>query len=57
VFGSGAIRGFAVVHVLGIVTSIFSSVFISRGIANLWYGRKKKLASVSIGTVWKHKEA
>jgi preprotein translocase subunit SecD len=53
IFGSGAIRGFAVVHCLGIVTSIFSSVFISRGIANLWYGRKKKLAGVSIGTVWK----
>jgi preprotein translocase subunit SecD len=52
-FGSGAIRGFAVVHCLGIVTSIFSSVFISRGVANLWYGRKKKLAGVSIGTVWK----
>jgi preprotein translocase subunit SecD len=53
IFGSGAIRGFAVVHCLGILTSIFSSVFISRGVANLWYGRKKKLTSVSIGTVWK----
>lgn len=53
IFGSGAIRGFAVVHCLGILTSIFSSVFVSRGIANLWYGRKKKLASVSIGQVWK----
>jgi len=53
IFGSGAIRGFAVVHVLGIMTSIFSSVFVSRGVANLWYGRKKKLASVSIGQIWK----
>ncbi|RZI41814.1 protein translocase subunit SecD [Herbaspirillum sp. HC18] len=53
IFGSGAIRGFAVVHCLGILTSIFSSVFVSRGIANLWYGRKKKLTSVSIGQVWK----
>jgi preprotein translocase subunit SecD len=53
IFGSGAIRGFAVVHCLGIATSIFSSVFISRGVANLWYGRKKKLTGVSIGTVWK----
>lgn len=53
IFGSGAIRGFAVVHCLGILTSIFSSVFVSRGIANMWYGRKKKLASVSIGQVWK----
>jgi len=53
IFGSGAIRGFAVVHCLGILTSIFSAVFVSRGIANLWYGRKKKLTSVSIGQVWK----
>ncbi len=53
IFGSGAIRGFAVVHVLGILTSIFSSVFVSRGLANLWYGRKKKLSGVSIGQVWK----
>jgi preprotein translocase subunit SecD len=53
IFGSGPIRGFAVVHCLGIATSIFSSVFISRGVANLWYGRKKKLASISIGQIWK----
>jgi len=53
IFGSGAIRGFAVVHVIGIVTSIFSSVFVSRGLANLWYGRQKKLTTLSIGTVWK----
>jgi preprotein translocase subunit SecD len=53
IFGSGAIRGFAVVHCLGILTSIFSSVFFSRGIANLWYGRKKKLTSLSIGQIWK----
>jgi len=53
IFGSGAIRGFAVVHVLGILTSIFSSVFVSRGIANLWYGRKKKLTGISIGQIWK----
>ena len=53
IFGSGAIRGFAVVHCIGIVTSIFSSVFVSRGLANLWYGRQKKLTTLSIGTVWK----
>jgi preprotein translocase subunit SecD len=53
IFGSGPVRGFAVVHCLGIMTSIFSAVFVSRGMANLWYGRKKKLASVSIGQVWK----
>jgi preprotein translocase subunit SecD len=52
-FGSGPIRGFAVVHCLGILTSIFSSVFVSRGIVNLIYGRKKKLTSVAIGQVWK----
>jgi preprotein translocase subunit SecD len=53
IFGSGPIRGFAVVHTLGILTSIFSAVFVSRGVVNLWYGRKKKLSSVSIGHVWK----
>ncbi len=52
VFGSGAVRGFAVVHCLGILTSMFSAVFISRGVVNLWYGRKKKLQSIAIGTVW-----
>jgi preprotein translocase subunit SecD len=53
VFGSGPVRGFAVVHSLGILTSMFSAVFVSRGVVNLWYGRKKKLQSLSIGTVWK----
>jgi len=53
IFGSGPVRGFAVVHCLGILTSIFSSVFVARGVVNLWYGRKKKLTGVSIGTVWK----
>jgi preprotein translocase subunit SecD len=53
IFGSGPIRGFAVVHTLGILTSIFSAVFVSRGVVNLWYGRKKKLSGVSIGQVWK----
>ncbi|MDR6534806.1 protein translocase subunit SecD [Variovorax soli] len=52
-FGSGPVRGFAVVHCIGIVTSMFSAVFFSRGLVNLWYGRKKKLRSLSIGTVWK----
>jgi preprotein translocase subunit SecD len=48
-FGSGPIKGFAIVHCLGILTSMFSAVFFSRGLVNLWYGAKKKLASVSIG--------
>jgi preprotein translocase subunit SecD len=52
-FGSGPVRGFAVVHCIGILTSMFSAVFFSRGLVNLWYGRQKKLKSVSIGTVWR----
>ncbi|HEU4458716.1 MAG TPA: protein translocase subunit SecD [Methylibium sp.] len=52
-FGSGPVRGFAVVHCLGILTSMFSAVLFSRGLVNLWYGRKKKLKSVSIGQVWR----
>ena len=56
-FGSGAVRGFAVVHCLGILTSMFSAVVVSRGMVNLWYGRRKKLTSISIGQVWKPKGA
>ena len=52
-FGSGPVRGFAIVHCLGILTSMFSAVVFSRGLVNLWYGRQKKLKSVSIGQVWK----
>ena len=52
-FGSGPVRGFAVVHCLGILTSMFSGVFFSRGLVNLWYGRKNRLKSLSIGTVWR----
>ena len=52
-FGSGVVRGFAVVHCIGILTSMFSAVFFSRGLVNLWYGGKKKLKSLSIGQVWK----
>ena len=52
-FGSGPVRGFAVVHCLGIMTSMFSAVFFSRGLVNFWYGRKNRLKSVSIGTIWR----
>ena len=52
-FGSGPVRGFAVVHCLGILTSMFSSVVFSRGLVNLWYGRQKRLKSVSIGQIWR----
>jgi len=53
IFGSGPVRGFAVVHCLGILTSIFSSVVVSRGLVNLIYGRQKKLTKVAIGQLWK----
>ena len=53
VFGSGAVRGFAIVHCLGIMTSIFSSVIVSRALANFWYGRQKKVTKLAIGQVWK----
>src|SRR5882672_3444054 len=54
IFGSGPVRGFAVVHCLGILTSIFSSVVVSRSMVNLVYGTRKKLEGVSIGnTAWK----
>jgi len=52
-FGSGPVRGFAIVHCLGILTSMFSAVLFSRGLVNLWYGRQKKLKGVSIGQVWR----
>ncbi|MBV8628424.1 MAG: protein translocase subunit SecD [Paraburkholderia sp.] len=52
-FGSGPVRGFAVVHCIGILTSMFSAVFFSRGLVNWWYGGKKKLKSLAIGQVWK----
>ena len=52
-FGSGPVRGFAVVHCLGILTSMFSAVFVSRGIVALVYGGRKKLDKISIGQVWR----
>ena len=48
-FGSGAVRGFAVVLCLGILTSMFSAVLISRALVNLIYGRKLRLTKISIG--------
>ena len=53
IFGSGPVRGFAVVHCLGIGTSIFTSVIVSRALINLIYGRKKKLTAVHIGQIWR----
>ena len=54
IFGSGPVRGFAVVHCLGILTSIVSSVVVSRAIVNLTYGHRRKVAKLAIGnTEWK----
>ncbi|RMX04763.1 protein translocase subunit SecD [Corticibacter populi] len=52
-FGHGPVRAFAVVHCLGVLTSMFSAVFFSRGLVNLWYGRRKRLKAISIGQIWK----
>jgi preprotein translocase subunit SecD len=52
-FGTGPVKGFAVVHCLGILTSMFSAVMVSRGIVNLYYGSRRRLDKVSIGQVWK----
>ena len=53
IFGSGPVRGFAVVHCLGILTSIFSSVVVSRAAINLIYGSRRKLDASSSGQIWK----
>jgi preprotein translocase subunit SecD len=52
-FGSGPVKGFAVVLCLGIATSMFSAVMVSRGMVNLVYGSRRKLERVSIGQIWK----
>lgn len=57
IFGSGPVRGFAVVHCIGIMTSIFTSVMVSRSLVNLIYGRRKKLTTVSIGQIWRPDDA
>ena len=51
-FGSGPVRGFAVVHCLAILTSIFSSVVVSRALVELVYGRRTRLGSLAIGQIW-----
>jgi preprotein translocase subunit SecD len=53
VFGSGPVRGFAVVHCLGILTSMFSAILVSRGLVNLIYGKRRKLEKLAIGQIWK----
>jgi preprotein translocase subunit SecD len=55
-FGTGPVRGFAVVHCLGILTSMFSAVVVSRAIVNLTFGRKRRLERLPIGNVdWDRK--
>jgi preprotein translocase subunit SecD len=56
-FGSGPVKGFAVVHCLGILTSMFSAVMVSRAIVNLYYGSRRRLEKVSIGQVWRPQAA
>jgi len=55
--GSGPVKGFAVVHCLGILTSMYSAVMVSRAMVNLYYGRQRKLEKVSIGQVWRPEAA
>jgi preprotein translocase subunit SecD len=54
-FGSGPVKGFAVVLCLGILTSVFTAVTVSRAMVNLIYGGHRKLERISIGTVWQPK--
>jgi preprotein translocase subunit SecD len=54
IFGQGPVRGFAVVHCLGIMTSMFSAVTVSRAMVNLIYGHRRRVSKLAIGnTAWK----
>ena len=57
IFGSGPVRGFAVVHCLGILTSIFSAVVLSRALVDIIYSKRTRLTSLAIGQVWKPESA
>jgi preprotein translocase subunit SecD len=52
-FGTGPIKGFAVVHVLGILTSMFSAILVSRSLVNFFYGSKRKIGKLNIGEIYK----
>jgi preprotein translocase subunit SecD len=52
-FGTGPIKGFAVVHVLGILTSMFSAILVSRAMVNIIYGYRRKVTKLSIGQIYK----
>ncbi|MBZ4040403.1 protein translocase subunit SecD [Novilysobacter selenitireducens] len=47
-FGTGPVKGFAVALVVGILTSMYTAVSASRGIATLIYGGRRKLKSIAI---------
>jgi preprotein translocase subunit SecD len=55
-FGTGPIKGFAVVHVLGILTSMFSAILVSRALVNIIYGYRRKIDKLSIGQIYKPQE-
>ncbi|MGD8475756.1 MAG: protein translocase subunit SecD [Burkholderiales bacterium] len=56
-FGTGPVRGFAVVHCLGLLTSMFSAVFVSRGIVNFLYGGRRKIGKLPVGqTDWREQQ-
>jgi len=55
-FGTGPIKGFAVVHVLGILTSMFSAILVSRALVNIIYGYRRKIDKLSIGQIFRPKE-
>jgi len=52
-FGTGPIKGFAVVHVLGILTSMFSAILVSRALVNFFHGSKRKIDKLNIGEIYK----
>ena len=57
-FGTGPVRGFAVVHCLGLLTSMFSAVFVSRGIVNFFYGGRRKVSKLPVGqSDWTEQQA
>jgi preprotein translocase subunit SecD len=47
-FGTGPVKGFAVSLIVGILTSMYTAVSVSRGIATLMYGHRRKLESIAV---------
>ena len=47
-FGTGPLRGFALTLVVGIMASMFTALTVTRAMATLWYGRRKKLKTVAV---------